>query len=172
LLIELSIIVLIMAVSDTLATLKTIFVSKKIFLPVYFMVFINAVIFILVISKVATTEEGIYYALAFAAGKTLGVYFGGKVESKMALGIMEVNVFFNNSEKMASKADEFREKGFSVNTHDVHGLNGKKRYIIEITLRRNDLKRIRDIMMANSEKEPTMTIKEVSSVYGKIRKGL
>jgi len=171
-LVELSIIVLIMAVSDTLATLKTIFVSKKIFPPVYLMVFTNAVIFVLVVSKVATTEEGIYYALAFAAGKTLGVYFGGMVESKMALGIMEVNIFFNNSEKMTSTADEFREKGFSVNTYDVHGLSGKKRYIIEVTLRRNGLKRIRDIMTENSEKEPTMTIKEVTSVHGKVRKGL
>ena len=147
-----------MAISDTLATLKTIFVSRKFMKPVYFVVFINAVIFILVVSKVVEDEYGFYYALAFAAGKTLGVYFGSLVEERMALGILEINVFSNSQERMIDIADYLRKLGYSVNTHNVYGFNGKRRYVTDIMIRRKWIGQLKQILKEKSGKEPTMTI--------------
>lgn len=161
-----------MAASDTLATLKTIFVAKRILQPVYIIVFINALVFVMVISKIVTTEEGMYYALAFAVGKSLGVLFGGIIENKMALGIMEANIFFNNKVKMINTADGLREEGYSVNTYDAHGFTGRKRYIVEVTLRRKSLSNLKKILKGEEDEDPTMTIKEVNNVHGKIRNSI
>ena len=166
---ELILIMIVMAVGDSLATLKTIFVARRIMEPVYIVVFINAVIFIMVVSRVVENEEGFYYAVAFAVGKTLGVFLGSLIDKKMALGLLEVSVFFNRNEKMVSIADDLRELGYSVNTYDVQGFRGRKRYIVEVLIRRKWLNQLKQVLREKNGKEPTMYVKEISNVYGKLR---
>ena len=170
--IELMAIIFAMTVSDLLATLKTIFLAKKILRPVYVVVFINALIFVLVVSKIVSNEEGLYYALAFATGKALGVFVGGQIEKRMAIGIYEIDVFFNNKEKVIDVADRLREKGYSVNTHDAYGIHGRKRYIVGVTIKRKWLKQFKNVLREMTGKEPTMVIREVNDVHGKIRNTL
>ncbi len=90
---------------NVLTTLKTILISKKIMNPVYMVVFIDAMIFASILTKV-TSSEGLQYTLAYALGKSFGVFLGGKLHDKMALGIIEVDIFISNNEKriLASEA--------------------------------------------------------------------
>ena len=169
---ELALIVVAMAFSDCLATLKTIFVAKKILKPVYVIVFINAVIFVLIVSRIVDSGEGLYYAMAFGVGKTLGVYIGGILEDKMAFGIVEVDVFFDNEDKMVKVLDELRKQGYSVNSFNAYQFKGKPRYIIEVTLQRKWLSNLQRAIEKETGKIPTMTVKDIKSVYGKIKRSL
>ena len=83
---------LITALMNIFATLKSILLAKKIMNPVYFLVFADAIIFATVLGKV-TSSDGIHFAVAYALGKTLGVFIGGKIEERLALGILEVDIF-------------------------------------------------------------------------------
>jgi len=169
---ELLIIITIMAVANCLSTLKTIFVSKKFLQPVYLIVFVDAVIFAIVISKVVATEQGLYYVFAFALGKSMGVFLGGIVESKAALGLLETSVYFNDKIKMSSIADQLRSSGYSVNTVVAFGFSGRKRYVVETTLKRKDLKSFSSFVESQNGKEPTMVVKEINNVYGNLKENI
>ena len=66
---------LITSFTNILATLKTILISKKIMNPVYIVVFIDATIFATVLTKVVGST-GFYYTIAYALGRTFGVFAG------------------------------------------------------------------------------------------------
>src|SRR5699024_12636336 len=79
------------AFTNILSTLKTILMSKKIMNPVYFFVFLDAIIFATILDKV-TSSEGLWYSVAFALGKSFGVYLGGNIEGRHACGIVVVHL--------------------------------------------------------------------------------
>lgn len=158
---------LITAFTNILATLKTILISKKIMNPVYILVFVDAVIFAAVVSKV-TSSEGAHYILAYALGKTMGVFIGNKIEEKLALGILEVDVFLSNKDKMIEIAEHLRKEGYTVNNYLARGNNGERRYKIEVVIKRNEFKILEDIVAKYGVKNPTLTIKNLSKVNGKI----
>ncbi len=169
---EILIIIIIMAVANCLSTLKTIFVSKKFLQPVYFIVFVDAIIFAIVISKVVATEQGLYYVFAFALGKSIGVFLGGIVENQAALGLLETSIYLNNKNKMSSIADQLRSAGYSVNTVVAFGFSGRKRYVVETTLKRRDLISFKSFVEFENGKEPTMIVKEIDSVYGNLKENI
>lgn len=158
---------LITAFTNILATLKTILISKKIMNPVYIMVFIDAVIFAAVLSKV-TSSEGVHFTISYALGKTLGVFIGNKIEDKLALGILEVDVFLSNKDKMIEIAQKLRNEGYTVNNYLARGNNGERRYKIEVVIKRCELKVLEDIMVKCGVDNPTLKIKNLSKVNGKI----
>lgn len=158
---------LITSFTNILATLKTIFVSKKIMKPVYFIVFVDAMIFATIISKVSNAS-GIYYGLAFALGKTVGVFIGGKVDDKLALGVLEVDLFLNNKDKMIQIAEMLREAGYTVNNFLARGQNGGRRYKVEVVINRNEYAVLEDLMEECGIDNPTVKVKNLNKVYGKI----
>ncbi len=165
--IELLLLASVMAVSNAIGTLKTIFTAKKYFKPVYGIVFVDAIIFALVITKVASGGEYLYI-LAFALGKVLGVYIGGVIEEKIAIGLIEADIMVNDKKKMIVISDHLREAGFSVNTIVMYGAYGNKRYVVEVTAKRKDIQLIKNTLAKANCFHPTMTVKEVATVTGKI----
>lgn len=158
---------IIICVTNIMGTLKTILMSKNIMNPVYILVFIDAAIFALVLSKIAN-NTGFHYTIAFALGKTLGVYLGGKIEEKMALGIIEVDLFFSNKEKVITIADSLRTMGYTVNSYLARGKNGDRRHKIEVVMERKEYSVLENLLLENEIEEPTMKIKSLSKVNGKI----
>lgn len=158
---------LITSFTNILATLKTILISKKIMNPVYLVVFVDAMIFATVVTKV-TSSEGIQYTIAYACGRTVGVYIGNKIEERLALGILEVDIFLNNQKKMVLLAEKLREEGYTVNNYLARGNNGNRRYKIEVVIKRNEFKILEDIMEQCEIHNPTLKIKNLSKIYGKI----
>lgn len=158
---------LITAFTNILATLKSILLAKKIMNPVYFLVFADAIIFATVVGKVANSE-GLHFGIAYALGKTLGVFIGNKIEEQLALGILEVDVFLNNKDKMVEIAEKLRAEGYTVNNFLARGNHGHIRYKIEVVIRRKEFKILQDIMDECGVTDPTLKIKKLNKVEGKI----
>lgn len=158
---------LITAFTNILGTLKTILISKKIMNPVYILVFVDAMIFATVIAKI-NSSKGIQFTIAYALGKTIGVFIGGKIEDRLALGILEVDVFLNNKDKMVQISEKLREAGYTVNNFLARGHNGEKRYKVEVVIKRKEFSVLEDIMDECGVNNPTLKIKNLNKVNGKI----
>ncbi|WP_353892682.1 DUF5698 domain-containing protein [Proteinivorax hydrogeniformans] len=158
---------LITATTNILATLKSILLAKKIMNPVYFLVFADAMIFATVVGQVANSD-GVHFAVAYALGKTLGVFIGGKIEEKLALGILEIDVFLNNKNKMVEVAEKLRKEGYTVNNYLARGNNGGRRYKVEVVIMRKEFKVFEEIIKKCGLNDPTLKIKNLNKVEGKI----
>ncbi len=158
---------IITAFTNILATLKTILISKKIMNPVYMVVFVDAMIFATVVTKV-TSSKGFHYTAAYAMGRTVGVFIGNKIEERLALGILEVDIFLKNKNKMIAVAEQLREEGYTVNNYLARGNHGDRRYKVEVVIKRNEFKILESIMDACGVSDPTLKIKNLSKVHGKI----
>lgn len=158
---------LITAFTNILATLKTILMSKKIMNPVYLLVFVDAMIFATTVSKV-TSSDGIQFTVAYALGRTLGVFVGGKIEDRMALGILEVDLFLSDKKKVNQIAKKLRDTGYTVNNFMVGGNNEEKRYQIEVIIKRKEFRILEDIIEEFGVINPTLKVKNLSKIDGKI----
>jgi uncharacterized protein YebE (UPF0316 family) len=158
---------LITSFTNVLATLKTIMISKKIMNPVYIIVFADAIIFASIMTRVVN-GGGLYFTLAYALGRTFGVFLGGIIDERLALGIIEVDLFVSDKNKMIPIAEHLRKVGYSVNNYAVRGMNGEKRHKIEIVLKRKELKNIKTIIAEYGITDPTLKIKTINNISGKI----
>ncbi len=158
---------LITSLTNILATLKSLLIAKRIMNPVYFVAFIDAMIFATVVTKL-TSSTGLHFTVAYALGRTLGVFIGGKLEDVLALGILEVDIFLNNKNKMIEVAEKLREEGYTVNNFLARGNHGDRRYKVEVVIKRKEFKILEDIMNQCGVINPTLKIKNLSKVYGKI----
>jgi uncharacterized protein YebE (UPF0316 family) len=155
------------ALTNILATLRTILTSKNIMNPVYILSFADAIIFAATMSKVSSSD-GLQYTIAYALGRTFGVYIGNKLEEKLALGILVVDIFLSNKNKMIEIAESLREEGYTVNNYLARGNNGDRRYKVEVVIKRKEFKILEQIMEEYGVVDPTLKIKNVSKVNGKI----
>lgn len=158
---------LITALTNILATLRTILTSKNIMNPVYILSFADAVIFAATISKVSSAD-GLHYTISYALGRTLGVFIGNKLEEKLALGILEVDVFLSDKDKMIKVAEELRNEGYTVNNFLARGNNGDRRYKVEVVIKRKEFKVLQEILKDCGVIEPTLKVKSLNSITGKI----
>lgn len=165
--IGLAVLFLVTAFTNILATLKTILMSKNIMNPVYLLVFLDAMIFATIVSKV-TSSEGIHFTIAYAFGRTLGVFIGGKIEDRLALGILEVDLFLNDKKKASEIGQRLRETGYTVNNFDVQGNNEAERYQVEVVINRKEYKVLEGIIQEFDVKSPTLKVKTLNKVDGKI----
>lgn len=160
-------IILINMISNTLGTLKTIFSTKKFLRPLYIVTFVDAIIFATIMKQIAT-GNGYYFIFAFALGKVLGALLGDFIDGKLALGILEVDVFVTNKQKMKDISDTLRNIGYSVNTYISYGALGLKRYKIEVAILRKEIPVLEKILDKHGYKNPTLKIKDINNVHGKI----
>lgn len=158
---------LITAFTNVLATLKTILMAKDIMNPVYILVFADAMIFATTLSKV-TTSNGIQFTVAYALGRTVGTFIGSKIEDRLALGILEVDLFLNDKDKVNEISRKLRETGYTVNNFLVGGNNEEKRYQVEIIIKRKEFKILEAIIQDFGVINPTLKVKTLSRVDGKI----
>jgi len=164
---QLFLLVLVMTFSDAIGTLKMIFTAKRYFKPVYAIVFVESIILLTVITKVAA-GGGYLMILAFGVGKVIGVFVGGKIAQKISIGLIEANILVSDKDKMIAISDHLREAGLSVNTIVTYGMHGNKRYVVEVTAQRKEIGNIKKLLKSAQCENPTMTIKDVSNVYGKV----
>ncbi len=135
--------------------------------PVYLVVFVDAMIFATVVTKV-TSSTGLHYTIAYACGRTVGVFIGNKVEERLALGILEVDMFLKNKSKMLKVKEMLCNEGYTVNSFLSKGLNGDNRYKIEVVIKRSEFKILEEIVEKCGVVNPTLKIKNLSKIYGKI----
>jgi uncharacterized protein YebE (UPF0316 family) len=151
-------------ISTGLSTLKTIFLSNRIIVPVYVTTFLDAVIFAYAFRLVATSSS-IDYILVFALGRIAGVSLGNLIEKKLAVGLLEVTVYKHPKEGKIV-ADRLRDKGYSVTTGMGYGLQGKDRLVLNIIIPRKNLPELQESLEEYGQ--VNMAVKNVTGVSGKV----
>lgn len=147
-----------------LKNLKTVFLSQNAIKPVYITTFIDSVVFFYAF-KLTTTSSGFAFVFVFAIGKLVGVYLGNQIEKKLAYGLLEVDVY-KHKDQGKLLADALRDQGYSVTTTVGYGVKGLERLMLKIILPRNCFSDLHEILKKDGN--VNMTIKTISSVYGKV----
>lgn len=150
--------------ASCLKNLKTVFLSQNAIKPVYVTTFIDSVVFLYAF-KLTTTSSGFAFVIVFAVGKLLGVFIGNLIEKKLAFGLLEVDVY-KHMEQGKILADVLRDEGYSVTTNIGYGVLGIERLMLKIILPRNSFSDLHELLKKDGN--VNMTIKTISSVYGKV----
>ncbi len=150
--------------STCLGNLKTAFLAQKAIKPVYVTTFIDAIVFVYAF-KLITSSSGYGYILSFALGKIFGVFLANKIEKKLALGLVEIDVYKHPG---AGKilADNLRDQGYSVTTTVGYGVEGKERLILKIILPRKQFTDFHGLMEQYGK--VNMSVKSITKAYGKV----
>lgn len=117
-----------------LLTLRIIFVVKNQTGIATGFGFLEALVYVFGLSIVLSGEQSIWEMLTYALGFGVGIYLGGKIESKLAIGYtnLSVNLMNNNPDLI----DRLRTKGFGVTIFEGKGRDGI-RYHLQILTQRN-----------------------------------
>jgi uncharacterized protein YebE (UPF0316 family) len=99
---------------------------------------IEVVIYVLGLGLVLNNINEIQNLIAYAVGYGIGVIVGMKIEEKLALGYIMVNVITKEYDKDLPKV--IREKGFGVTDWAAHGLEGDRMALQILTPRKFELK--------------------------------
>ncbi|EKN66216.1 DUF2179 domain-containing protein [Schinkia azotoformans] len=85
---------------------------------------VEVVIYVVGLGLVLDNLDQIQNLIAYAVGYALGVLVGMKIEEKLALGYITVNVISNEWEKPFTKL--LREKGYGVTSWMAYGMEGDR----------------------------------------------
>lgn len=112
-----------------------------------------------------TSSSGFTFIIFFSIGKLIGVYLGTFIERKLALGLLEVDVY-KHMEQGKQLADGLRSQGYSVTTTVGYGQMGTERLLLKIIIFRRDYKKL--YCLLERDGNVNMTIKALSSIHGKV----
>lgn len=148
----------------TISTLRNILINKGYRVIGTILSFFEIVLWLMVASKVITeVNENIYKGLMYCLGFSTGVYFGSKLENKLAFGKILVQCIIDNEEAL-NLTKILRENGYGVTVVDAKGLEKEKSILMIYANRKgkDDLLKI-----INEQNYKTMvTINEVSTLQG------
>lgn len=118
-----------------IATVKTMLLVKGKKLQASFITIFEAIIYIISLGKVFSDLSNLWNIVAYVAGTTLGIYLGGKLEEKLALGFrcVQINLTKKNNELIHC----LRESRFGITTFKGEGINEEERYRVEAVCHRN-----------------------------------
>jgi uncharacterized protein YebE (UPF0316 family) len=121
----------------TLATLRNIFLSKSVKYIVPFMGFFEALIWLLAISQIMKSlgDNNPFYFLAYAAGYSMGIFVGIKIEERLALGIQVMRIITNHDYDELVSA--LRASNFGTTIIDGHGSKGPVKIILTVFKRKD-----------------------------------
>ncbi|OLS34723.1 DUF2179 domain-containing protein [Bacillus sp. MRMR6] len=115
-------------------SLRIIFVVKNMSIPASIFGFIEALIYVFGLSIVLSGEQSIAEMLVYALGFGAGIYLGGYIENKLALGYTTLTVNLMN--KNMDLVSNLRESGFGVTIFEGMGKESV-RYQLQILTERN-----------------------------------
>ena len=119
----------------TIGTMRIIMISKgkKFLAPV--LGFFEILIWIMVIGKIMQNLSNPICYIAYAGGFAIGNYVGMKIEEKLAIGLIVLQII---TQKDASELiKKLREMGFGITEIDAIG-EGKKVHVIYSIIKRHD----------------------------------
>ncbi|HJF31279.1 MAG TPA: DUF5698 domain-containing protein [Sporosarcina psychrophila] len=99
---------------------------------------VEIVIYVIGLGLVLDNLNEIQNLIAYAVGYGCGVIIGSKIEEKMALGYITVNVI--TAEKNLKLPGILREKGYGVTDWSANGLDGDRSAMQILTPRKYELK--------------------------------
>lgn len=146
----------------SLATTRTILLTKGKSKIASAIGFVEVIIYIKVLGSVVSQLDNNWYLIAYAIGFAAGNYIGTQLEAKLAFGDIQVRAVFEPDHSYI--IDNLREKGFGVTVFRGEGMHGEK-LLIYITTQR---KRANEIY-SYFEKEKInafVSVNDISSYSG------
>ncbi|TKG92999.1 DUF2179 domain-containing protein [Puteibacter caeruleilacunae] len=127
-------------ISDvTIGTLRIVMVSKGQKLVAPLLGFFEVFIWLVTMSKVMQNVDNWWNYVAYAAGFGAGNYIGLRLEEKLAMGIVQIQIITRKTaEDLIAK---LRASGFGVTSHDAQG-GTEKVSIIYTIVKRTDLPQV------------------------------
>lgn len=118
-----------------LLTLRTTFVVKGKKSQASIVAFLEAIIYIISLGIVFSDLTNLFNIGAYIIGYSAGIYIGGLIEERLALGYRSTHVIStHNTDELA---EVLRTLKFGVTTFLGEGINKEKRYRLEIISHRN-----------------------------------
>ncbi|MDO5023056.1 MAG: DUF5698 domain-containing protein [Eubacteriales bacterium] len=102
--------------------------------------------------------------LIYAAGFTLGNFFGSKVEEKLALGTTKVEAIVSG-EHCEELINKIREKGYAVTVVEGHGMENSTKAILYMSIRRKEYKELCEYI-TEIDKKAFITAYDITPVHG------
>lgn len=118
-----------------LLTLRTTFVVKGKKIQASLFAFLEAIIYIVSLGIVFSDLKNFLNIGAYIIGYGIGIYIGGRIEEKLAIGYRSIHVNLTKyNEELVNKLRELR---FGVTVYEGEGINKEKRYKLEIVSHRS-----------------------------------
>lgn len=152
--------------STAIGTLKSIFVAKQAGKVTYFMVALDSAVYAIVLKSFSTS--GASAILAYIIGHFIGAIVGNAIEKKVAIGLNDVTLYVGTKEKMLDIQNALLDNGYSTTASIGLQNEETKRYSISVQLPRKQMKEFSSLLAKNGIENPTMVIREIKQVTGKI----
>ncbi|MCF0147343.1 MAG: DUF2179 domain-containing protein [Clostridium sp.] len=118
-----------------LLTLRTTFVVKGKKVQASLFAFLEAIIYIVSLGIVFSDLKNFLNIGAYIIGYGIGIYIGGRIEERLAIGYRSIHVNLTNyNEDLVNK---LRELHFGVTAYEGEGMKKEKRYKLEIVSHRS-----------------------------------
>ena len=96
--------------------------------------FVEGIIYIASLGIVFSDLTNIYNMIAYVVGYSVGIYLGGRLENKLAIGYRVVQI--NLTKYNENLVETLRENKFGVTTFKGRGRDDERRYRLEVMTHR------------------------------------
>jgi len=145
---EIILILFIQLIYVPIFTLRTIFLVKNMTYLASVLGFMEALIYVSGLSLVFRGDNGPVAMIVYAVGFGVGMFIGGAIENKLAIGYN--NIVVNLDQKNTEMINHLRNDGYGVTVYEGEGRDSK-RYRLDILTRRS---REENLMNLIEEFEP------------------
>ena len=133
-----------------LTTLRTTFVVKGQSKEASMIALAEALIYVISLGIVFSDLENKLNMIAYAIGFSGGIFLGGMLEKKLAIGYRAVNVSL--LEKNDELVDRLRNEGFGVTVFVGEGRKNENRYRLDIIAKRSREKELMNLLSLEAPK--------------------
>ena len=133
----------------TIGTIRIVMVSKghKLWAPI--LGFFEILIWLIAISKIFENLDNWFCYVAYAAGFACGNYVGLRIEEKLAVGIVKIQIITRmNAEKLINN---LKEAGYGITHHEAKGSTESVSIIYSI-INRIEIKKVEEIVKSSNPK--------------------
>lgn len=147
----------------TLATFRTLMVVQGRGVQAAIIGFFEITIYVVSLSAVVNNLDNPFNLLSYALGFACGNYLGVKIEGKIALGNLSVQVILKTPDNEDLK-ELLRDKGFGVTVLTGQGREGT-REILNLVINRKDLKVMQKLIYEYDNKA-FITVSNINPISG------
>lgn len=133
-----------------LVTLRVTFVVKGRKKEAALIGVVEAVIYLVSLGIVFSDLSNIINMISYAIGFGGGIYLGGLLEEKLAIGYRALNVSL--LDKCDSLVERLRNEGFGVTVFEGEGMSGEKRIRLDVIAKRSREKEVMTILEIEAPK--------------------
>jgi len=152
--------------SQLVGTLRSIFVANKAGFMTYVTVALDALLYSFLVN--ALTKQTYFTITLFVVGKLIGTALANFIESQIALGIYDIDIYVKSHELQKDLQTSLLDSGIS-STMNLGTITGNEvRWSNNIQIKRKDMKKFYGILGDLDINNPTMVIKPAKKVTGKI----